>query len=972
MATVHPFRRPAARVPSKWGTTSIPVPADCPHPHPIPNSGPSPDSPDWRSSRRVMVVGEGPGEQEAVSGLPFFDADYYRVRLYDENGRRRTGPSGQELTRLLAVADLPRPTVLVTNLTRYFSPHSNPTLTDVTRDAPILIRELRQYQPQYVLAVGRLSTRWFLGDVDMEVVHGLPHPASVHDHLDNLVWDGVVIPCIHPAAGLYSPDVQPRIAYDFQQAGLCVQGKIAPHPPSDQYPNPRYEELTDDAHHAVSLICRPHQTVFIDSEGSAADPWSLQFSLEPGTGFLIRPHSTRVLAAFLLWWQTSRPLTVFHNSLHDIDVMRGMGRPYSFDLIRSGIPFLDTMIMAYHLQLEPQGLKPLAYRHAGMVMESYDDLMSGPAHSMAMAYIDEMARHDWPRPDPRVVRDGIDTRVYQPLSATTWVKKLLTDLHNGKVDKEGNPPDPRKRWSQVDDEVKSMVEAKLGPMPSPTLSDVPFPRALHYGCRDSDATARIFPHLRKRVLAMGLSQTHNIDMDVLPMIEYMQHRGMPYDPDYFVQLSEDMQTRKDKTLFELKKEIGYRINPNSADQVAAVLYGGELKQGGEVVAVLDTRSGINLNEVKTSKKTGKLKTDKKAVERLRTTDRAVDLIIRYREEDKVDSSFAIPISKVRAWALRNNRPLDRCPCTMRISRVVTGRLSATAIEQGIGANLLAIPVRTDLGLLVRKGFVARPCPACGQERVLGTWDLDQIEMRVMADESQDPLLLELFNDPRRDVHSETAALMFRIDGASYLNKYSGVHKVKHRYPAKRVGFGVITGIQGPGLLDQMRMAGIEGWTRESCDEIIQRWFEIYPGVRLYMDKCRAEALEQGFVRDRWGRIRYLPGANSPLRHIQEEALRQSHSHKIQAGAQGLMKRAMKAIWDLLPDLNDAFRTCDVCVPIEPLLQVHDELLFEMTDDPAIKGVADEVIVHALTTTTPLSIPLGAKGGTGPTWASLEK
>jgi DNA polymerase-1 len=159
-------------------------------------------------------------------------------------------------------------------------------------------------------------------------------------------------------------------------------------------------------------------------------------------------------------------------------------------------------------------------------------------------------------------------------------------------------------------------------------------------------------------------------------------------------------------------------------------------------------------------------------------------------------------------------------------------------------------------------------------------------MREMAHQSEDQFMCEVLNDPKRDIHSETASLMFGVP-------VGNVDKQRHRYPAKRVGFGVITGITGAGLLDQMKLAGAVDWTEDRCDEIIEEWFRIYPGVRTYMEACRTEARRYGFVRDRWGRRRYLPAIHSPIRHVREEAERQSHSFKISASAQGIMKLGMK-------------------------------------------------------------------------------
>jgi uracil-DNA glycosylase family 4 len=898
---------------------------------------------------RYMVVGEGPGKDEHENGLPFFDNRWYGENYSHPLKFRRGGASGRELTRLLKMAGLERGNVRITNLTRYFDPTGDISLRDIKRDEPHLIKELHSVRPEYVMAVGRYSTRWFLGDVDMDQVHGIPHEIRTHG------WEGVVIPCIHPAAGLYSPEVQPRIAYDFQQAGLCIAGKIPSHRPKDEHPFAQYKEIADSD---GLLFTNEPRVVAIDSEGWTKRIWSIQFTTEAGKGYVIRPQSKRAMATFLWWLAQTKPLMLFHNSLHDLDIMRELG--LDVGLLR--LPFIDTMVWAYQLQVEPQGLKPLAYRFCGMEMDDYIDLVGPASYKYALDYIIQVAGREWPKPEPEVIRDGIDVRVYTPQPAHTWAKKVLADIASGKLNKDGEPTDPRARWRQASTQTHRMVTDALGPMPEATLDDVPLPNAVRYGGMDADATFRLYPHLRRRILAMGLSATSNIDHSVIPMVERMQHRGMPYDRQYFRDLAGEMESAMDKTVYDLSKECGHRINPNSPDQVAAILYGGDLKQKGKVVAEI---KGRGFEIIKRSRKTGKPVTNKKVVEALRTTDKAADLIIQYREQSKVKDSFALPLSLIESDD-------DRCRCTIRITRVVSGRLSAT------DPPLLAIPVRTDLGLKVRRGFKASICPKCGQRRRLATWDLDQIEMRVMAHESQDRTLLDLFNDPRKDVHYETAAEMFRIRGATYLNKYAGVDKVKHRMPAKRVGFGVITGIQGPGLLDQMRQAGIEGWTLEECERIIARWFEIYPGVNRYMQQCRLEAEVDGFVRESFGgRIRYLPGAASPLTHIREEALRQSHSHKISAGAQSILKKSMAVIWDRMPEVWEAWGGPDGDTPgcCEWLLQVHDEILgeFHSCDDQAtLESVMDGIVVDALVNTTKLSVPLGAKGGFGEDWAALEK
>jgi len=254
-----------------------------------------------------------------------------------------------------------------------------------------------------------------------------------------------------------------------------------------------------------------------------------------------------------------------------------------------------------------------------------------------------------------------------------------------------------------------------------------------------------------------------------------------------------------------------------------------------------------------------------------------------------------------------------------------------------------------MGKLLRSGFVAGP------GKVYGSWDLNQIEMREMAHQSGDPVLCARFvND--EDVHAATAA--------DYLGKDIRDVTFTERYAFKRVGFGVITGITEIGLAEQMALAGAEGWDEARCRDAIAGYFGIYKRVKQFMEDCRAEARRYGYVRDRWGRIRYLPGVHSDLKWIRAEAERQSHSFKISASAQGVLKMAMAAIWAWWE--NDK-----LLGRVDPLLQIHDEILTENDDDKQFKGYLDEGMNYFLCNTTKLRVPIKSKGSYGRDWGSLK-
>jgi DNA polymerase-1 len=455
-------------------------------------------------------------------------------------------------------------------------------------------------------------------------------------------------------------------------------------------------------------------------------------------------------------------------------------------------------------------------------------------------------------------------------------------------------------------------------MPEATLDDIPRGIAVRYAARDADATLRIYPILSQMIDQMGLREVYEIDMGIIPMVDRMRTVGMKVDIPHFHKLEKFLSHEMNRIQLNITERTGFSINPVSGDQTAMMLV------------------ALKVPMTKMTKGGSRESTNDKVLESLRHYHPAVGLVCDYRELAKLRDSFCVVLPRL----------VDsdgRIRCNFRITRVSSGRLSAT------NPNLLAIPVRSEVAKKIREGFVAEK--GC----VLGSWDLDQIEMRIMADESGDANLCDGFIKGV-DVHKKTGGLI-------YGKRPEDVTPME-RYAAKRVGFGVITGITAVGLLDQMALAGAKDWTEYRCQEAIDEYFKIYPGVGSYIERRRAEARRFGYVRDRWGRIRYLPGALSDIPRIREEANRQSHSHCIQAGAQGLIKRAMKVLWTDWREFGFAGK-------IEPLLQIHDELLFEVKDHPDWRKDWDELVIERLTTTTKLRVPVKAKGSYGANWGVLK-
>jgi DNA polymerase-1 len=587
----------------------------------------------------------------------------------------------------------------------------------------------------------------------------------------------------------------------------------------------------------------------------------------------------------------------------------------------------------------------------------------------------EWSKAEWPVPEPTPNYDVVTKKLNwsRPWGLNTHLKRLLADFNPAlrdhlyhKVTKKNPLPPPADfaylpnpsvdlvaRWGNVDLYKREQVgEYRLD---DTDLSHCDFKTASHYACQDADVTRLLGMELEPRHRLHDLMEISEIDHGQIPMVERMQEQGMPSDPDHFRALSLEMREQEAVLVGVLEAVTGREINPNSTDQVADLLF-----------------KEMKLESLKTTR-TGKPSTGKKALQHLRKTNPVVEWIMGSREHVKV-SGFCESIveyselvlvdedgTMVRAFpdleqVLATHPGLTcewRAFYQLMITRAKTGRLASKKF------NALAIPVRTKLGKRIRKGFKVRP------GHLLGTWDLNQIEMRVMAHRSQDPVMLEVYNrSPKRfakwqrDLHIETASKIWGCKLQDVTPEW--------RTAAKSTGFGIIMGITGVGLSDQMRLYGLDpvDWPQDRCDELIRDWLKVYRVVNDYQQYKRAEARRNGEVRDMFGRRHRLPHATCPLSWIRGEAERQSHALDIQGSAQAIEKMCMARIWrEALPGLR-AMGHC------EPVLQVHDELLFEFDEDLA--EVIDPLMLHYLTTTATLSVPIEAGGAMGASWGDLEK
>ena len=840
------------------------------------NTKPSPSLP---LSRRVGGIGPMPADVMILSDYPGFD----EIRT----GVPFSGRTGRELKRWCNGYELPEwDSLYVANVLKHAPLKKAVSAEEIARDEDDLIAELLAVRPRFVIALGRLAIRWMLGPVNVETVHGIPHTVAKHPKTGGKYY---VLPGFNPAAGLRDTDLAGKVAYDLQQATMALKGRLGLASPVDAVPDPRYTE------HLPPII-GPWIATDTESVGFDGPPWGLSLSHEPGRAYVATTQNQAALARAREALE-STDLVVMHNSLHDIPVYRKMGIE-----IRPG-HFTDTMVMAYLLCIEPQGLKDLAMRLAGMKMQDYADVLSDASKRLMRWYLEE-------------IEADLDhsTLGLEKTEFNKWIKTIE------RIKAIEDPTEQRQKWRNSD--VARRIVVRVGRVPpEATLDDVPRPRAVRYSGRDADATGRVYPILDERIDAMGLRRILDVDLGAMPMYERMQWIGMKIDPDHYVKMSGQLVRAMADIREEIDRIAGWQVNPNSGDQVAKLLF-----------------DQLHLPVLKWTDSKKRPSTDDKVLEALEGIHPIIELVRDDREASKMFSAFT---DKVPGFADEHNRIHSH----FRVTRTATGRPATS------DPNVLALPKHSEWGKLFRKGFI----PERGHR--LGSWDLNQIELRVLAHESRDAEMVRIYR-AGRDIHAERAYQLFGI-------RPEDQDESLHRLPTKKINFGIIMGMTEVGLAEQMRINKVP-YDEADCRKFIDDTFKTWPGAKAWIEGKKNEARRYGYVRDMGGRIRYLPGVHSPLRGVCSEAERQSHATPVQSGAQYIMKRWMAMVWEGLQELwKDE-------VWVEPLLQIHDDLFLE-GDEWAMyhKGVVDTMMRETLSLMQGFRVPITLKAVFGDNWGSMK-
>jgi len=427
----------------------------------------------------------------------------------------------------------------------------------------------------------------------------------------------------------------------------------------------------------------------------------------------------------------------------------------------------------------------------------------------------------------------------------------------------------------------------------------------------ADYLQRLAPALRAQIEEQQLADVYQkIDLPLAPVLADIERVGIRVDRKELDKMSLSMEKEVRRLEKEIWKLAGSEFNVNSPTQLAEILF--------------DT---LNLQP---NARRGKAKARSTAVDILEELSAQHPLpakIIEYREIAKLKSTYVDALPKLI------HPETGRLHTSFSQTGTATGRLSSS------DPNLQNIPIRSELGREIRAAFVAE------KGKLLLSADYSQIELRIMAHFSKDPVLVDAFRNGE-DIHARTAQEVFGVGALA--------QTAEHRRAAKAINFGIIYGLSPFGLAQQL---GIE--QREAA-KFINAYFTRYRGVKAYLDNILAETRTTEVAKTLFGRIRPIPEINSPQMQLRNFAERTALNSPLQGTAADLIKLAMIRIDRRLAD--EEFEA-------KMILQVHDELLFEAPTKERAK--LEKLVKEEMEGVHKLAVPIVVEVGVGPNWRDLE-
>jgi DNA polymerase-1 len=439
------------------------------------------------------------------------------------------------------------------------------------------------------------------------------------------------------------------------------------------------------------------------------------------------------------------------------------------------------------------------------------------------------------------------------------------------------------------------------------MRSVPVEKLKEYAVEDADVTLQLKKVFEPRIKAEGLRDlAQDIEMPLISVLATMERNGVILDLEDLKAITINL--RED--IISLEKEIytlaGTEFNISSPKQLGDILF---------VRLKLDDNARIT--------KTRQFITNEEILQRLTSKHPIIDKVLEYRGLKKLLSTY------VEALPLLVDRKTGRIHTSFNQAVASTGRLSSN------NPNLQNIPVKDERGREIRKAFI----PAKGH--IFFSADYSQIELRLMAHLSRDKSMVADFLSGN-DIHSATASKIFGVEIKEVTREM--------RSRAKTANFGIIYGISSYGLSERLTIG------RKEAKELIDGYFNSYPGVKIFMDESIKKARDVGYVTTMFGRKRYLRDIHSRNQVVRGNAERNAINAPIQGSAADIIKIAMVRIYNRMISEN---------LSSKMILQVHDELIFEVVVSELEK--LKEIVLYEMSNAVKLDVPLLVDWGTGNNW-----
>ena len=449
-----------------------------------------------------------------------------------------------------------------------------------------------------------------------------------------------------------------------------------------------------------------------------------------------------------------------------------------------------------------------------------------------------------------------------------------------------------------------------------TLEKVPIADVSNYSCEDADYTFRLVAPYRTRLQERNnIKLLDDIEMPLIPVLANMEETGIKIDTDLLKEQAKGVKSMLKKLEQKIYRAAGQDFNINSPLQLKEILF----------EKLMISTTGLGKTKTGISTAAGEL-------EKLKGKHPIIEFVMEYRELFKLLSTY------LDALPEQVDPQTGRIHTDYQQTVAATGRLSST------NPNLQNIPIRTELGREIRKAFVAER----GYRLIAA--DYSQFELRIAASIANDAALIVSFNRGE-DIHCRTASNVLGVP-------YDDVTPDQRRQ-AKAINFGILYGLGARGLAEG------SGLTYEEAKDFIARYFRVHKGIKQYVDATIEGAREKGFVETLFGRRRYLPEITAEHQGIRAAAERMAINLPIQGSQADLIKKAMVNIDQRLNKELGLSGIPLIDRPARMLLQVHDELVFEVKNDLVEKVSA--WIQEEMISVIKLKVPIEVHVGTGKNW-----